>query len=135
MYTRFCVYQKAFSFLAQHFETLTPIFGDIKHAYEDIFEKGEKETLEVEKEKMEELELRETLGKYVRQTDRAGHRLLNEKIAEAHVLQEHIQRQHHTYHSVLGILWKLVLNIFLLDFYRNYRHGSDTTFTLLLILE
>ncbi|ODN04028.1 Translin-associated factor X-interacting protein 1 [Orchesella cincta] len=105
--TRFGVYQKAFCFLAQHFETITPMFAEVKQAYEDVFDKGEKETLEVEKEKMEELELRQTLGKYVRHTDKAGHRLLVQVKAEAHALQEHLQWQHHTLHTILGMLWKM----------------------------
>lgn len=107
--TRFVVYQKAFCFLAQHFETLTPIFGEIKQAYEDVFEKGEKETMEVEREQMDELELRQSLGKHVRHTDKAGHRLLMQVKAEAHALEEHIRWQHHTLHTILGMLWKLVL--------------------------
>lgn len=108
---------------------MTPIFAEIKQAYEDVFEKGEKETLEVERDQMEELELRQALGKHVRHTDKAGHRLLMQVRAEAHALQEHIQWQHHTFHTILAMLWKLVsllLSIFAANLKKKKSWASKT---------
>jgi len=87
--TRFHIYEKGLLYMADHFGTIRPLLAEIKQAYEEVLEKCEKEWKDLDKERMENLRLKESYAATVRQTDKSGDRAIMEVKVEAHALQEH----------------------------------------------